>query len=196
MLSRPKKLSPTKLLEEACDLIVSFPPEIVIPDLARVIWNADDRFCQKLDSLFMALLAKLPVPMWPVIDQKIRRQLECSISQTRMFRGDPISGTESVILIALCHSSGRIREEAIRLSARVRPSLAVPLLLIRVNDWVRAVRNVAAASLTMPLRSLDSGEKLALMPVLIRLREFGRHCQHDRLDSWLQILITPFDEMA
>ena len=196
MLWKPKRILSAKPIEGACDLIASFPPETVIPNLARIIWNANDQLAQKLHPLFMAMSANLPVPMWPLIDDKIRHQLEYSITSPRGIGGDPLPETESMILIALCHSSGRLREKAIQISEQVRPTLAVPLLLIRVNDWVQPVRNAAASKLTKPLQSLSSEEKLALLPVLLRLRECGRHSRHDMLDSWLGILTTPFDEKA
>jgi hypothetical protein len=183
-------------VSEAYSLISSTSPEIAIPQLASLLLNAEESILGELDVLFMGLADRLPISQWPVADEKTRSQSYHYPDNPRLRDERTLSRYPSLLIIAFCHPSGRVRQEAVRNSGLLPPKFAMPLLLIRVNDWVEEVRNAAAAELTPPLKALDPAEKMALVPVMFRLRECGRHQKAAVVETWLQILATPFDEQA
>ncbi|MBK8259641.1 MAG: hypothetical protein IPK82_44165 [Polyangiaceae bacterium] len=52
----------------------------------------------------------------------------------------------AVVTLASMHSSGYVREHAVRLLAGQRNGRELPFLLVRVNDWVEPVREAAKAA--------------------------------------------------
>ncbi|MFD5539977.1 HEAT repeat domain-containing protein [Streptomyces sp. NPDC127079] len=76
---------------------------------------------------------------------------------------------ESRLALALCHRDGRIRQEAVRRSARYRGLL--PLIVIRCADWVEPVRECARQLLR---EALDVDSALALAPLVLRVGRRSR----------------------
>ncbi|MET7431845.1 MULTISPECIES: hypothetical protein [Streptomyces] len=71
---------------------------------------------------------------------------------------------ESQLALALCHRDGRIRQEAVRQSARY-PGL-LPLVVIRCADWAGPVRECARQRLR---EALDVDSALDLAPLILRV---------------------------
>ncbi|WP_327113407.1 hypothetical protein OG206_07165 [Streptomyces sp. NBC_01341] len=71
---------------------------------------------------------------------------------------------ESRLALALCHRDGRIRQEAVRRSAR-HPGL-LPLLVIRCTDWAEPVRRDARRLLR---EVLDADAAVDLAPFILRV---------------------------
>ncbi|MFI9724143.1 HEAT repeat domain-containing protein [Streptomyces sp. NPDC052396] len=69
---------------------------------------------------------------------------------------------ESRLALALCHRDGRIRERAIRSSARY-PGL-LPLIVIRCADWAEPVRTCARELLRT---TLDMDQAVSLAPLIV-----------------------------
>ncbi|MGW7522678.1 HEAT repeat domain-containing protein [Streptomyces sp. NPDC054783] len=80
---------------------------------------------------------------------------------------------ESRLALALCHRDGRIRQEAVRRSARY-PGL-LPLVVIRCADWAGPVRERARQLLC---EALDVDSALDLAPLILRVgrRDRGAFC--------------------
>lgn len=76
---------------------------------------------------------------------------------------------ESRLALALCHRDGRIRQEAVRQSARY-PGL-LPLVVIRCADWAGPVRECARQVLR---EALDVDTALDLAPLILRVGRRGR----------------------
>ncbi|MFE9382836.1 HEAT repeat domain-containing protein [Streptomyces sp. NPDC007025] len=71
---------------------------------------------------------------------------------------------ESRLALALCHRDGRIRQKAVRKSARC-PGL-LPLVVIRCADWAGPVREQARQVLR---EALDMDSALGLAPIILRV---------------------------
>ncbi|MFC9854750.1 hypothetical protein ACIGW5_31070 [Streptomyces prasinus] len=71
---------------------------------------------------------------------------------------------EARLALALCHREGRIREAAVRRSAR-HPAL-LPLIVIRCADWAEPVRERAQKLLR---QALDAGTAVDLAPLILRV---------------------------
>ena len=65
---------------------------------------------------------------------------------------DAVGPRAAVIALASMHRSGFVRERAVRLLATRSDGGELPLLLVRVNDWVGPVREAAAAALRARLQ--------------------------------------------
>ncbi|MFJ8860501.1 hypothetical protein ACIRD8_18960 [Streptomyces sp. NPDC102451] len=76
---------------------------------------------------------------------------------------------ESRLALALCHRDGRIRQDAVRLSAR-HPGL-LPLIVVRCTDWAGPVRGLARQLLR---EVLDSDAAVGLAPLVLRVGRRGR----------------------
>ncbi|MFE9392930.1 HEAT repeat domain-containing protein [Streptomyces sp. NPDC006784] len=71
---------------------------------------------------------------------------------------------ESRLALALCHRDGRIRQKAVRQSARF-PGL-LPLVVVRCADWAGPVREQARQVLR---EALDVDSALGLTPIILRV---------------------------
>ena len=191
---KPTGAPPSEEVDEACNLLAISPPEEVIPDLAGIIWNAEASLREKLGSIFMTLASRMPAGSWPLADSDIRTSHRFHQNPSRDFPDEEMQICPALIIIGLCHPSGRTREKAISSSKHLVPSLSAPLLMIRVNDWVTPIRKTTASQLANCLKALGAEEKMTLVPLLARVRQGGRHEGTLQFDQWEKILGTPFDE--
>jgi hypothetical protein len=79
-----------------------------------------------------------------------------------------------VLQLAMCHPSGHVREAAIRRSATCADGSEIPFLLLRTNDWVLPVRELAQAALRARLGAHHLPDLVAALPVLDEMPRWGR----------------------
>lgn len=120
------------------------------------------------------------LPQW---DEKVRDRLSRPPHQFWTSHGwygvqllpDWWSSWESLVLaepellyVMACAPSGHVREQACQ-ELRQRPTLrTLALLLVRSNDWVKAVRNTARAALPEFLRPEWAGWWVQCLPLVLR----------------------------
>ena len=80
----------------------------------------------------------------------------------------------SVLGLASCHTNGYVREAAIRELTNVSDGSELPFLLVRLNDWVRNVREAARAALRDRLTSDCAVHLIKNMGLIRRLSACGR----------------------
>lgn len=182
--------------EKACELIEMSPPKEVLPALASVVWNSETSASLKLEKIFMTHAKSLPLNEWTAFDESVRsyhydyRDLNWGVLEGSFTRSN------AWIIIALCHPSGRTREKALQFVKGLEPRIATALLALRMNDWVDSIRGKASSELDRTLETLAPVDKMIAVPLLIRLRESGRHRQPEKLDAWMGVLASPFDPDA
>jgi hypothetical protein len=176
-------------VDEAVRILASAYPEEVIPEIASFCWRRPASMEMPLSGLMLVLASRLPAGAWPRVDEEVRRRLMSFAGQTDLPFADP-----GLIVLAACHPSGWIREKAVRLVRILPEEIAVRLLLVRINDWARPVRNRAELLLSPILAKLSPDQKMALVPLVDRLRHCGRHGNSKTVEAWRISLITPFDE--
>ncbi len=186
MLRRPSVES----LRKACSILSETDPEELIPELAAACWGGEPG--EAISKLFLELAEKLPVGLWPRIEERIRMHL--ILARKSSGAGALVRGSPALTLIALCHPSGRLRERAIADAGSLPPLVAVSLLLIRVNDWAYPVRSRAVSAMAPALGRLGAAEKMRLVPLVERILSCGRHGKRQTLEAWRRSLVTPFDE--
>jgi hypothetical protein len=86
----------------------------------------------------------------------------------------PKEKLSSILCVLSCHSSGYIREAALKRLINVDPVSAVKMLLIRVNDWVSKIRSFATSSLAKLVRQLDESQLADFLILVEQLRNRSR----------------------
>ena len=176
-------------VDEAVRILASANPVELLPELATFCWRRPAGLERPLSDLVIALAGRLTAGSWPRVEMEIRRPLMIFASQMELHFADP-----GLIVLAACHPSGWIREQAVRLVKAIPEEIATSLLLVRINDWAKPVRHRAELLLSPMLAKLDPDKKMALVPLVDRLHYCGRHGNSKALEAWKISLITPFDE--
>jgi hypothetical protein len=98
----------------------------------------------------------------------------------------------SVLGLLSCHENGHVREAAVRaLAARGE---GLPWLLMRVNDWVSAVRLRATTAVVERLACEHAPALLECLPLVWRLRELTRLDHSELLARMVDVLTRLPDE--
>ncbi|HEU4770005.1 MAG TPA: HEAT repeat domain-containing protein [Pyrinomonadaceae bacterium] len=80
----------------------------------------------------------------------------------------------SLFGVASIHHSGYVREAALRKLSPIRSGAELPFLILRLNDWVSNVRNVAYHAIQARLTPEYCRHFIANLPVISRLERAGR----------------------
>jgi HEAT repeat protein len=85
-----------------------------------------------------------------------------------------LSSGPTLLQLAMCHPSGYVREEAIRRSATCADGSEVAFLLLRANDWVKPVRDLAHSALRARLRVEHVPDLVAALPIIDVMHRWSR----------------------
>jgi len=176
-------------METAVGILASANPAEAIPELASLCWRSPANLRTPLSGLIVTLAGRLPPSVWPRVDEEIRHRLTAFSHQTVLPFADA-----GLIVLGACHPSGWIRDKAVRLVGILPGETAVRLLLVRINDWAGPVRYRAELLLSPILAKLGPDQKMALVPLVDRLRYCGRHGNSETVKALRTSLVTPFDE--
>ncbi|MGE0867544.1 MAG: hypothetical protein AB7P03_03215 [Kofleriaceae bacterium] len=80
----------------------------------------------------------------------------------------------TLLQLAMCHPSGYVREEALRRSATAADGSEIGFLLLRTNDWVTPVRDLAHSALRARLTIEHVHDLLAALPILDAMPHWSR----------------------
>lgn len=121
------------------------------------------------------LLNHMPIHWYPKLERHVRKnRTHIGVDLMRLkYLLEKINFEPPIlfsILAALTFDSdGYIRETALINCIRINPTLSIPLIIIRANDWVPQIRKIAAYTLEKQLTPLNSRNILAAMPILAEL---------------------------
>lgn len=95
------------------------------------------------------------------------------------------------VIVAASHYDGHVREAAVRLLAGTRDVRALPIILLRLNDWVDEVRRAARSALAQYVEPEFGPALLTLLPMIEALGQ-QRRGQHEAVIGWvLNLLAMP-----
>lgn len=97
----------------------------------------------------------------------------------------------AVLGIASMHQNGHIREHALFLLNRVHSGEEIPYLLLRANDWVREVRELARNAVRKRLTPELAPIYAKNLALVVRLRESNRVKNDDLVSAIFAILQAP-----
>lgn len=109
------------------------------------------------------------------IDWKWRREAwaDFSVQDVKQF-AKLSEGAASFLGVVSCHSSGYLREAAVRELGNVHSGEELPFLLLRANDWVENVRELARKSVLVRIRLEYAATFLKWVPLVLRLHQEGK----------------------
>jgi len=122
----------------------------------------------------------MPIEQLPALDEALRQSwahLEdwygIKPATIRKFKTDT---EDDLVLLALTsgHRDGFVRSEAIRALGNIQSATVIPFLLVRLVDWVEAVRRVADIALIEKLRPAYSASIVRCLGLLERLSKNSR----------------------
>ena len=96
---------------------------------------------------------------------------------------------ELTLGLASFHRDGFVREAATRALAKSTSGIELPFLLIRANDWIEPVREVAAQALRERAEAEYAPHMVRNLPLILRLREVGRR-DHELLVQALEDIVV------
>ncbi|BCU76471.1 hypothetical protein [Luteolibacter sp. LG18] len=195
--SEPEEKFPTAAeLDAALGHLQTEKPELALLQSLDLLATDQRGICPPLGTVAMELAMKLPIRMWPRVDEAIRRNM---LSSRRPLAPLPTLHGPAVEILALCHHSGQVRAEAIRHRGQLPALLRASLLFVRLNDWAPPVRDLAEKHLPQVVGELDQNERMRLVPLVERLRDCGRSGfreRRDALEAWRMALVGERDEDA
>lgn len=83
-------------------------------------------------------------------------------------------GVTSVLGVLSFNSSGFVREAAVRVLANIHDGQELPFLLIRLNDWVKQVRDAAKEAVDRRITSANAPHFVRCLPLTYRLGDQSR----------------------
>lgn len=86
------------------------------------------------------------------------------------------------------HPDGYFREKAIRRLSQMNNDFKIPYLLIRINDWVKKVRDVSQEYLLYYLKPENAGAFITSLPLVYRLENCSRNAYDDIFNAIISML--------
>ncbi|GAA0725347.1 hypothetical protein GCM10008905_20550 [Clostridium malenominatum] len=101
-----------------------------------------------------------------------------------------MSQEEKIAILGLSsfHPNGYFREKAIKALSNMETGHEIPYLLIRINDWVRGVRDLSKEGLLKFLTSEHAMNFVNSLPLVLRLGECSRDEHMDIIDAVISML--------
>lgn len=107
------------------------------------------------------------------------------------------SGAEAAVLgLASFHRNGHVRERAIELLDAIEGGSELPFLLIRLNDWVDAVRQAARSAVERRLHGGDFAPFVGNIALVFRLLDQQRADHAPLVQAVVRRLVEPEHEVA
>lgn len=156
---------------------------LAAPALLGFAFEEHESVSRAASCAIHALLAEVPPLDLASLDPQARRigpfgygrTWQNDIRPDDVLAFDVSAGTSPFVLgLASSHPSGYVREAAARSLARVSSGDEVPFLLIRANDWVERVREVAQQALRVRVAEGQVRAFVRSLPLVSWLRRCGR----------------------
>jgi len=144
-----------------------------LPVLAAFLLTDDPAVAEAAAGAAGRLLAEAPPSALPALDAQLRKEGGYSRSFGNYWRtlgrGDVERLEPSLLSLAASHHSGYVREAAVRRLALARDGRELPFLLVRINDWVRTVAELARSAVEARLHPGYAPHLVASLPLLLFL---------------------------
>lgn len=104
-----------------------------------------------------------------------------------------MSEEEKVTILGLSsfHPNGYFREKAIFALSNMKTGREIPYILIRINDWVKQVRNTSKEQLLRYVTPEYAMSFVSNLPLVLKLRECSRDEHIDIIDEVVSIISSP-----
>jgi hypothetical protein len=156
-----------------------FGEPAAIPAISYYHYDDDAAVAQETAIVVDALIARVSPELLPALDHRIRAESYYGFQSSRWetgaidlierFRAGPTYA--SVLAVASSHASGYVRQAAVEaLDREITSGVEIPFLLLRLDDWVSAVRQAAEQAVACRLTDAHRQAYLKVLPLVAQLR--------------------------
>jgi hypothetical protein len=172
--------------------------DLVVLARLLVMWSGSPLLRARASAALASIVRRQGAPALPRIDELLRGGIWAPYEDHERpwfnFRPDDLpavvdsSDPHATCVLGLlsCHANGYVREAAVRALAARDDGL--PWLLLRVNDWVSAVRSSATTAVIERLDVAGAPAWLEVLPLMWRLRELTRIDHRDLVARVVDLL--------
>jgi len=193
-----KRVGRQEMPLQAFDAIASSGEVLVIPYLTAFLLNRQIAVREAAARTIKRLMAGLTPVELMRLDEAFRRCWSYGWGSSEWPDLKPAAIKQlwqlpdaiSIVGITSFHGSGYIRDAAAKELAGVSDGSELPFLLIRLNDWVGAVRESAAAAVWHRIRPEYAAHFLQNFQLIYRLRS----CQRGRHENIMMAVTTLLQE--
>jgi len=173
----------------AFDEIASSGEALAIPHLTTFLLNGRSGVREAAARTIRRLITSVPSTDFAQLDEACRNDwsYESSASSVwrRLKRTDVkqfwrLPSAVAIVGVTSCHGSGFIRDAAVNELANIFDGSELPFLLMRLNDWVGAVRESTATAVLHRIRPDYATHFFRHLRLVFRLRSCGRS-QHEQI---------------
>jgi hypothetical protein len=173
----------------AFDEIAEANEALVIPHLTTFLLNGRSQVSNAAARTIGQLLANVQSSEYVQLDEACRNDWSPEYSASSDWRSlKPndvkqfwrLSNAIAVIGVASFHGNGFVRDAAVNELATIFDGLELPFLLLRLNDWVGAVRESATTAVLDRIRPDYAKHFFRHLSLIFRLRSCGRS-QHEQI---------------
>jgi hypothetical protein len=142
-------------------------------------------------------MGQLPISEFPWLDEQLRARSTWGSGWFDMaptdLRFEERFGSDAgaLLRLATCHPSGYVREAALKALRSTTDGSELPFVLIRLNDWVAQVRDLAVGLMNERVRPDYAHHLVMTLTLVIRLRSFQRVNHSRTIESILTVLRLP-----
>lgn len=156
-----------------------------IPALLDYLVDKEAEVAAEAGATAEELMAQVPRELLPTLDEGMRAAqgwcYECedrrpsAVDRQTLHRLPPCESSPVALGLVSCHWSGYVREGAVqRLDRESSSGREIPFLLLRLDDWVDAVRSAAESAVRRRLTEDHRAVFLDHLPLFVRLRQRSR----------------------
>lgn len=123
-----------------------------IPSLFPLVLSQNKRLARTVIILIHRILIQIPIDQLEALDERIRKDnyfywgSQINVSNIKRLNLEKTICNSMFVLLCF-HNNGYIREQAIKELLPKYSGLNIPILLIRANDWVENIKQVAVTKL-------------------------------------------------
>lgn len=180
---------------ELCTKISTLTEIEVIPQLFTILFCKKKQLAMHIAKTIEKILINASAEEFEMLDLHMRR----IYYPQELFTLRTVSNVDTMILaedsrntifaLLSMHPSGYIRQQAMTKLSPLFPHITLPVLLIRANDWVKQIRNLASVKLRECLTTDDTKSFLPFLPLIIKLYDKQRHNHISLIEAIEQRLI-------
>ncbi len=190
-LSRAKPLKATKFVELLEKLDVDCQ-ENSVPGLLALLLRSEGEVAARAAATLEQMAKTSNSLEIARIDASVRQMSEYTLGEIEIRDVDFLShGLPGALGFLSCHPSGFIRESAVRSLSKLSSGRELPFLMIRVNDWVSQVREVAKCAVLDRIRPEYAPYFIKYLRLVFRLEGQSRQDHREVTEPVFRLLRAP-----
>lgn len=167
-----------------------------IPDVFQLLLSNDEKIKLQSAEILSHVMATLSSAQLIKVDKIFRYRVSYNWNydwrnkEPKELLHPLMSEEEKVTILGLSsfHPNGYFREKAIKTLSNMETGHEISYLLIRINDWVREVRNISKVQLMRYLTPEHALSFVNNLPLVLRLEKCSRDEYFDIINTVISIL--------